>query len=192
MMRTEPARVCPLRLEDRSLTSLSGSTLRILTSTNKPAPLTHLNSSPSKPSPASLLILSYPSLQALTILTCIVACCLQFRAYVLSPHSPGAVDDADFYNSLQSALMQLLTTYTGLVPTVRSKSVRGLVAIFWVALLSIASVVLNVLAMGVYFHDDAMAPLLGFFGNVVQAIVVLHLATHVDGAYVVSVVLDGV
>lgn len=57
---------------------------------------------------------------------------------------------------------------------------RGLVSVFWVSLLSIVGLVLNFVSLGIYFHDDAMAPLLGFFGNVVQAMVVLQLAIRFD------------
>lgn len=111
---------------------------------------------------------------------------------MLSPHSPGSVSAPDFSNNLQAVLMQLLTTYTGLVPTVRSKAVRGLVSVFWVALLSVAGVVLNLMAVGVYFQNAAMAPLLGFFGNVVQAVIVLQLAIHAEGEYEISSVMNGV
>lgn len=85
--------------------------------------------------------------------------------------------------------MQLLTTYTGLVPTIRSKSVRGLVSVFWVSLLSVAGLVLNFVSLGIFFHDDAMAPLLGFFGNVLQTVVVLQLAIHIESGCVISTIL---
>lgn len=174
-------KTCPLRIPQRSLTSLtSGSTLRVTASIDTTETLL-IEPSQSTTSPASHLILSYPSLQALTIITCIVACCIQLRSYVLSTHAPGEVNSPDFYNNIQSVSMQLLTTYTGLVPTIRSKSVRGLVSVFWVSMLSIAGLVLNFVSLGIYFHDDAMAPLLGFFGNVVQAMIVLQLAIRVDG-----------
>lgn len=76
--------------------------------------------------------------------------------------------------------MQLLTTYTGLVPAIRSKTLRGLISVFWISFLSVAGVVLNFAAVGIYFHDGGMAPLLGFFGNVVQAVTVLQLAVRID------------
>ncbi|KAJ4397090.1 hypothetical protein N0V93_001314 [Gnomoniopsis smithogilvyi] len=175
------AKTCPLRLPQRSATSLlSGSTLRITTSMDISDPL-GLEPRQSVTLPARHLLLSYASLQALTIVTCITACCIQFRSYILSTHTPGDINSPDFYNNLQTVSMQLLTTYTGLVPTIRSKSVRGLVSVFWVSLLSIAGLVLNFVSLGIYFHDDAMAPLLGFFGNVLQALVVLQLAIRIDG-----------
>lgn len=170
----------------------------------------------------------YPTLQALTILTCLVACTLQLRAYALSPHGPGTLSDPDFYGNLQSVLMQLLTAYTGLAappsaiadlldvrrqrqrqrqrgPGLQQQggdgdggSCRGrgrgrghgrgrppaaaLAAAFWVAFLSVAAVVLNVASAAAYFRDGALAPLLGFFGGVVQAITVLQLAVRVDDA----------
>lgn len=115
---------------------------------------------------------------------CIVACALQVRSYALSSHEPGGLDDPDFYNNLQSILMQLLTTYTGLVPAVRGgegRTRRGLlVSAFWLSFLSVAGAVLNFAAAGVYFRDGAMAPLLEFFGNVVQALTVLQLAISLD------------
>lgn len=133
--------------------------------------------------------MSYPSLQALTIVTCIAACCIQFRSYILSPHTPGDINSPDFYNNLQSVAMQLLTTYTGLMPTIRSKSVRGLVSVFWVSLLSVAGLVLNFVSLGIFFHDDAMAPLLGFFGNVLQTVVVLQLAIRIESGCCISTIL---
>lgn len=57
---------------------------------------------------------------------------------------------------------------------------------FWVSLLSIAGLVLNFVSLGIFFHDDAMAPLLGFFGNVLQATVVLQLAIRIDGGHGIS------
>ncbi|CAN8099208.1 unnamed protein product [Discula destructiva] len=188
----EPVKTCPLRLEHRSLTSMSGSTIRYVTSINRSDTRPLLNPTKSNPSSAKLLALSYPSLQALTILTCTVACCLQFCSYILSSHSPGATSEPDFYNNLQSVVMQLLTTYTGLVPAIRSKSVSGFVSVFWVFLLSVAGVLLALFDVGIYFHDSAMASLLGFFGDVVQAIVVLQLAIHMDTEAEMSTVLDAV
>ncbi|KAJ4422786.1 hypothetical protein N0V82_002565 [Gnomoniopsis sp. IMI 355080] len=181
------AKTCPLRLPQRSATSLlSGATLRITASFDT-SEIHLLGPSQAAIPSASHFLLGYPSLQALTIVTCITACCIQFRSYILSSHTPGDVNGPDFYNNLQSVSMQLLTTYTGLVPTIRSKSVRGFVSVFWVSLLSITSLVLNFVSLGIYFHDHAMAPLLGFFGNVLQAIIVLQLALRVDGEWGISI-----
>lgn len=174
-------KTCPLRIPQRSTTSLlSGSTLRITTVMDNYTEPHPLNRNQVTPSAARHLLMSYPSLQALTIVTCIAACCIQFRSYILSAHNPGDINSPDFYNNLQSVTMQLLTTYTGLVPTIRSRSVRGLVSVFWVSLLSITGLVLNFVSLGIFFHDDAMAPLLGFFGNVLQSAVVLQLAICVE------------
>lgn len=195
---------CPLRLSSGTLitTSLQGSDLELVAHITTPIPTTQ-RSPPARPlllptgtTPTNhLLLLGYPTLQALTFLTCVVACVLQLRAYALAAHEPGALDDADFYNNLQSILMQLLTTYTGLVPVARGsprrRRRRGLLAsAFWLAGLSVAGAALNFAAVGAYFRDGALAPLLGFFGNVVQALLVLQLAISLDDSRGVVALLD--
>lgn len=178
------SKICPLRLPQQSFTPLlHGSTLRIAASIDTQSTLSVEPGQSTARSSSRLFMISYPSLQTLTVITCIVACCIQLRSYTLSTHTPGEVSDPDFYNNLQSVLMQLLTTYTGLVPTIRSKSVRGFVSVFWISLLSIAGLVLDFVSLGLYFHDDAMAPLLGVFGNVAQAMIVLQLAICIDGEH---------
>lgn len=175
---------CPLRLPERSTTCLTGSSVHYMTTGLDVRPATadtlvtehiHPNASPFR-----VFLTCYPTLVVMTFLTCLVACCLQFRSYVLSPHGPGRSNNPDFYNNLQSTLMQLLTTYTGLVPAIRNRTLRGLISVLWVSGLSVAGMVLNFAALGVYFHDEGMAPLLGFFGNVVQTITVLQLAIRIQ------------
>ncbi|KAF3762588.1 hypothetical protein M406DRAFT_72578 [Cryphonectria parasitica EP155] len=163
----------------RSFTSLSGSTFQTFTLDTAESSKDHaalaLRLGRCRLPPVHLLLLSYPTLQGLTIITCLICCSLQFRSYTLSPHGPGDLNGSDFFNNLQSVLMQLLTTYTGLVPAVRTPPLSGRVSIVWISLLSIAGLVLNFAALGTFFHDNALAPLLGFFGNVVQTITVLQL-----------------
>lgn len=171
--------------------------------------LPHRYTSPSSSSssPYRVFLLSYPTLQALTLLTCIATTCLQFRAYTLSPHAPGTLNAPDFYNTLQSVLMQLLTTYTGLSASVStfapaakrnqnvsksslsvlpgvvpsspsspiSMAMTMTISAFWISFFSVASIVLNLGSLGLYFHDLSLAPLLGFLGTVVQAVTVLQL-----------------
>lgn len=43
-----------------------------------------------------------------------------------------------------------------------------------------AAWMLNLAAIVVFYYDEAMASLLAFFGNVVQATVVLQLEIHID------------
>lgn len=184
---TKDSSICPFRGPARSLTSRTGSTITHVFSTSTtldrhPTAETHIYD-PVTPdiSPTRFFLMSYPTLVTVTFLVCLVATSLQLRAYALSqPHVAGHVDDSDFYNNLQTTLMQSLTTYTGLVPAIRVRALRGLISVLWVALLSVAGLVLNFAAMGIYFHDAGMAPLLGFFGNVAQAITVLHLAIKVE------------
>lgn len=166
-------------------------TATTMTSVNRhPTAETHIYE-PTTPntSPARFFLLSYPTLQAVTILVCLIATTLQLRAYALtttstSSSSPtsqaGTLDSSDFYSNLQSTLMQSLTTYTGLVPAIRVRALRGLISVLWVSLLSVTGLVLNFAALGIYFHDAGMAPLLSFFGNVAQAITVLHLAIRIE------------
>lgn len=171
--------------------SLWSATATTMTSVNRhPTAETHIYE-PTTPntSPARFFLLSYPTLQAVTILVCLIATTLQLRAYALtttstSSSSPtsqaGTLDSSDFYSNLQSTLMQSLTTYTGLVPAIRVRALRGLISVLWVSLLSVTGLVLNFAALGIYFHDAGMAPLLSFFGNVAQAITVLHLAIRIE------------
>lgn len=175
---------CPFRGPDRSFSSRTGSTLRVLSTLDRhPTAETHIFEPASMgTSPARFFLMSYPTLQAVTMIVCLVAASLQLRAYALAApaRAAGHLGDPDFYNNLQATLMQSLTTYTGLVPAIRVRALRGLISVLWVSLLSIAGLVLNFTAMAVYFHDSDMAPLLGFFGNVAQAITVLHLAIKIE------------
>lgn len=203
-----PSRSSTLRSSDLELILRRNTTIdtikgtnRSSTSTTTPPAQAHLLSSPediltpsnpSTTSPATFLLTGYPTLQALTFLTCVAACAIQLRSYALSPHGPGALGDPDFYANLQSVLMQLLTTYTGLMPALRrhhhhhhASSTRStmwwmLASAFWLAFLSVAGAALNFAAAGVYFLDGALAPLLGFFGSAVQAVTVLQLAISLD------------
>ncbi|KAJ9142083.1 hypothetical protein NKR23_g7380 [Pleurostoma richardsiae] len=182
---------------------------------------TTLSPSPSFPPPSCsptqhrsllhALLLSYPTLRNLTFLVSLASCCLQFRAYVVASHLPGSPSDPDFYTAVQSLLMQLLTTYTGLAPTAaaarlavpvvdsevalpdggtdedtastKKRSAGRTVSALWVALLCAAAVVLNFTSVAVYVRDAAASPLLGFFGSVVQAITVLQLAARVGDRF---------
>lgn len=177
---------CPFRGLGRSFTARTtgSSTTFHLISTLDSRHLTaetHLYD-PATPdiSPTRFFLMSYPTLQAVTILVCLIATSFQLRAYALSSSSPGRLGDSDFYNNLQSALMQSLTTYTGLVPAIRVRALRGLISVLWVSLLSVVGLVLNFAAMGIYFQNAGMAPLLSFFGNVAQAVTVLHLAIRIE------------
>lgn len=178
--------ICPFRGSGRSFTSTTtGSNILVISTLDRhPTAETHIVEPISSDiSPTRFFLMSYPTLQAVTILVCLIATSLQLRAYALSSTPSkvaGHLSDSDFYNNLQSTLMQSLTTYTGLVPAIRVRALRGLISVLWVSCLSVAGLVLNFAAMGIYFHDAGMAPLLSFFGNVAQAVTVLHLAIRIE------------
>lgn len=193
----------------RTPTNLSGSTLRSLSLLQgsaaesvivEPSPtgspfinlvvLVNTNFPSSHPV-STLLTLNqgYPTLRNLTFFTSLIACALQAHAYSAATLTAGgAPTDPDFYTGLQSMLMQLLTTYTSIVPAVRSRALRGAASVFWVALLSAAAVLLNVASVAVYVYDTSLSPFLSFFGAVVQAVTVLQLAIRVEAAVARDVV----
>lgn len=100
---------------------------------------------------------------------------------------PGLPSDPDFLTNLQTFFMQVLTTYTSLVPALRaellvlpddSSFAAVAAAVFWTALLAVATLTLNVASVALYTYRAPLAPLLSFFGSVVQATAVLQLATR--------------
>jgi hypothetical protein len=133
---------------------------------------------------------SYPALRNLTIIFSLVSCSLQIRSFNLDIQSQDLDTEPEFYTNLQTFFMQVLTTYTSLVPAIRtSRAVLrdgdAITSVFWIALLSVAALGLNIASVAVFSYCAALAPLLSFFGTVVQAVAVLQLATRVEslGAY---------
>ncbi len=123
---------------------------------------------------------SYSALRNLTFLISLLACALQVQGFMVSQHGPGRIGSPDFFNTLQTLFMQLLTTYTSLIPAIRNQTLRGFHSGFWIALLCISCLVLNIASVAVFFSDVALGQLLSFFGTVVQAVTVLQLALRVD------------
>jgi hypothetical protein len=75
--------------------------------------------------------------------------------------------------------MQLLTLYTSLVPALRTQTLRKRYAL-WVWALSIGGCMLGIISAAIYPYFTAMSPLLGMFGNVIQAGLVLQLVLCIE------------
>lgn len=111
----------------------------------------------------------------------IVACIIQGQAYSISIQlggkSRGGVDDPDFYNALQTFLMQTLTLYTVLAPALRSNGPRYE---FWVWLLAALSLGSGIAGLVVYPFFTMLSPLLACVSSVLQALVTLQLVFSLD------------
>jgi hypothetical protein len=75
--------------------------------------------------------------------------------------------------------MQLLTLYTSLVPALRTQTLRKRYAP-WVWALSIGGCMLSIISTAIYPSFTAMSPLLGMFGNLIQAGLVLQLVLCIE------------
>ena len=75
--------------------------------------------------------------------------------------------------------MQLLTLYTSLIPALRTQALRKRYAL-WAWILSFSGCILSVVSTAIYPYFTTMSPLLGMFGNVVQAISVLQLVLCIE------------
>lgn len=113
---------------------------------------------------------------ALTGIVSIISCLLQGRAYShFDPppsNSKGGVDDPDFYNAMQTFLLQTLALYTALAPAIRSTVPRY---DFWVWLLSFCSFGLGIASLAVYPFSKTLTLLLACISNCLQAFVTLAL-----------------
>lgn len=111
------------------------------------------------------------------------ACSLQFYAFVTTQQvhgrQYGSVHDADFLTNMQQSLMQLLTLYTSLVPALRTQTLRKRYAL-WAWVLSFSGCILGVVSTAIYPCFTTMSPLLGMFGNVIQAGFVLQLVLCIE------------
>lgn len=117
------------------------------------------------------------ALLAMTGIISIIACIIQGLAFSISIQlgvkSRGAVDDPEFYNALQTFLMQTLTLYTLLAPALRSNGPRYE---FWAWLLAALSIGSGIGGLAVYPFFTMLSPLLACVSNVLQAFVTLQLA----------------
>jgi len=127
--------------------------------------------------------LSDRAILALTWLVSIAACSLQFYSFITTQQAHGrqhgSVHDADFLTNVQQSLMQLLTLYTSLVPALRTQTLRRRYAL-WVWALSVSGCMLGIVSAAIYPCFTAMSPLLGMFGNVIQAGLVLQLVLCIE------------
>ena len=116
------------------------------------------------------------ALLALTGIFSIVSCIIQARAFSVSTqlrgNSRGSVDDPDFYNAVQTSLMQTLALYTVLAPALRSGGPRYEV---WTWLLSILTLGSGIASVAVYPFFTMLSPLLACVSSVLQAFVTLQL-----------------
>ena len=120
---------------------------------------------------------------ALTCLVSITACSLQFYSFITTQQvhgrQYGSIRDADFLTNIQQSLMQLLTLYTSLVPALRTQTLRKRYAL-WPWVLSFSGGILGVVSTAIYPCFTTMSPLLGMFGNVIQASLVLQLGLCIE------------
>ncbi len=111
----------------------------------------------------------------------IIACIIQGLAFSISIQlgrkSRGGVDDPDFYNALQTFLMQTLALYTVLAPAIRS---NGPQYGFWVWLLAALSLGSGTAGLAVYPFFIMLSPLLACVSSVLQALVTLQLVFSVN------------
>lgn len=107
---------------------------------------------------------------------------MQTRGFFVSTQlrgkSRGSVDDPDFYNAVQTLLMQTLALYTVLAPAVRPGGPRYE---FWTWLLSILSLGSGMTSVVVYPFFTALSPLLACVSSVLQAFVTLQLVFSLNG-----------
>ena len=113
---------------------------------------------------------------AWTGIICIVACIIQGQAFSVSSRAGrnfrGSIDDPDFYNALQTCLMQTLALYTALAPALRSDGPRYEI---WAWLLSALSLGSGIAALVVYPFLTILSPLLACVSSALQAFVTLQL-----------------
>ena len=106
----------------------------------------------------------------------IIACIIQGQAFSISiqlgAKSRGGVDDPEFYNALQTFLMQTLALYTVLAPAFRSNGPRYEVWAWLLAALSLGS---GTAGIAVYPFYTMLSQLLACVSNVLQALVTLQL-----------------
>lgn len=105
-----------------------------------------------------------------------ISCIVQTRAFFVSTQLrselKGSVDDPDFYNAVQTFLMQTLALYTVVAPTLRPGGPRyG----FWTWLLSILTLGSGIASVAVYRFFTTLSPLLACVSSVLQAFVTLQL-----------------
>lgn len=116
------------------------------------------------------------ALLAWTGIICIIACIIQGQAFSISiqlgGNSRGRVDDPEFYNALQTFMMQTLALYTVLAPALRSDGPRYE---FWAWLLSALSLGSGIAALVVYPFFTMLSPLLACVSSALQALVTLQL-----------------
>ena len=90
----------------------------------------------------------------------------------LGRNSRGSAHDPDFYNALQTFLMQTLALYVVLAPALRSDGPRYE---FWAWLLSALSLGSGIAALVVYPFFTMLSPLLACVSSALQALVTLEL-----------------
>lgn len=113
---------------------------------------------------------------ALTGIITVTSCLIQAQAFLVSTQLhgklKGSVDDSDFYNTVQTFLMQTLALYTVLAPALRSAGPRYEI---WTWLLSILSLGSGIASLAVYPFFTMLSPLLACASSALQAFVTLQL-----------------
>ncbi|KFY30175.1 hypothetical protein V493_02095 [Pseudogymnoascus sp. VKM F-4281 (FW-2241)] len=124
-----------------------------------------------------IIFTSNNALLAITSIVSIASCIIQARASFASNRLPGklkesVVDDPDFYNAIQTFLLQVLALYTALAPALRPSVPRYEL---WAWILTFLSFGAGLASIIVYPFFKALSPLLGCVSGCLQAYVTLAL-----------------
>ncbi|KAI1326759.1 hypothetical protein F5Y16DRAFT_222267 [Xylariaceae sp. FL0255] len=122
---------------------------------------------------------SRSTLIAVTVLITVGSTILSAYGFAIASYSEPSYHSADFFNTLQSSLMQLLGLYVTVQPAVRHNVVSSSYH-RWSWGLSALGAVSPCLAIGTYRINPAISQLVLFLGSALQSVVVLELLWAVD------------
>lgn len=116
------------------------------------------------------------TVMSMTLLVVVAATFLQTRAFDTSLRanglSKGETTHPDFFNNLQTVLMQLLGLYTTMIPALKHPIIRYP---WWIWCFAAGSFVCSVSSVGIFFWFAALSPLIAFVGACLQAFITLQL-----------------
>ncbi|KAI0407603.1 hypothetical protein F4802DRAFT_552634 [Xylaria palmicola] len=119
------------------------------------------------------------ALISLTTLATIVSGIIQAYGYSIETSNEAMGQSAEFFNTLQSALMQLLSLYVTMLPAVRHRSVQSSYQ-KWSWVLAGLGFTSPFLAIGVSPNNPAVGQLVLFLGSAVQSTIILQLIWAMD------------
>ncbi|KAI0426218.1 hypothetical protein F5Y09DRAFT_319463 [Xylaria sp. FL1042] len=125
--------------------------------------------------------ISNGTLIAFTTLFTIASAILSAYSYSVSILTPKALswNSPEFYNTAQSALMQLLSLYVTVLPALRHKSLQSSYN-RWSWVLAGLGVVAPIFAVGYFCRGPDVCQLVLFVGSAMQSTIVLQLVWAVD------------